>query len=567
MRHVKSIFILFSFLILSSCTNIFTPNDKGRISINVPSSGRSLVDSAEGIDQEAGKFIIRLADSNGKVIDRTECRSGESAYFEDVPAGKYIISGAFTDDDVDSEDPLAFIKKEIVVLGGQENIVDLPLKANTLDRIVDIKVHYHGISSFDNETSLNDYISNNSVSAATGVDLILNNGWTESRPDLETLPVGIDKNIALLLEDGQPVVQEKSDRTIYTVNVTIEINSKPFAKSIELYIPKTQQPGTGGTGEFIGTGGGTGEFTGTGGGTGGSGEPIIIKNSIECDTWNALNQAILNAETGKETVITLTANDYSFSKDNKITIASGKKIVIEPGTGKLPVIHPAASDGLEAFFNVEGELTLRGSESSFILIQGEDAGGTKYTINGSAIKANGGSIVNIGQNVWFSNIQSNSGTGAAISMAGNSKVNINGTSDNTVQFVGCKVEYTTATGGAIYNNGGTLKIDNAEFSGCSVSGSGSNLNGGAVYIASGSLEISTTYFEKCKAEYGGAIYLAGGTASLDSVTFGTTEETKNAVIAGSGNDLYIADDVTSVTVTNATPESWGIGGEPSKINQ
>lgn len=506
MRHFKALFISILTLITISCANIFTPDDKGRISITVLSGSRSLVESVADIHPEDGKFIISLNDLSGKLIDRKECRSEQSAYFEDVPAGKYTIEAAFTCDGI--EDTTAYIKKEIVVLGGQENVVNLPLKANTLDKTVDVKIHYHGNLSFDNENALKEYFSSDLPEAATGFDLILSNGWTEIFPNLNYLPENIEKNISLLLEDdGQPIVQEKSDITIYTIKIEVTINSKEFSKNIEIYIPKEQRVETGGT---------------------------------PCTNWEELKTAIEKAENDKETLITLTGSEYEISAGETITIGSGKKIIIEPGTSNIPIIRPAASDGLTAFFEVNGNLTLRGNEYGILYINGCKDSDT-YTISGSAIKVNGGGTVNIGPNVFFSGILSNSGKGAAIKMEDGSTVNITGENRKEVKFIGCITGYLSALGGAIYNNGGTLNISYSSFSGCEANNGDNPVddhNGGAIY-SSGTLSVSNSSFTECiAANNGGAIYVAGGTASLDSVTFGTGEEA-NMTLGGGGTDYDI----------------------------
>ncbi len=155
-------------------------------------------------------------------------------------------------------------------------------------------------------------------------------------------------------------------------------------------------------------------------------------------------------------------------------------------------------------------------------------GGAIYTASVNEVKLNG---------VTVSGNSSTSGSGGGIYLADNSSMTI----------TGGEIYANNAdkgNGGAIYNNG-TLTLENVTVGKNGYANRAAN--GGAVWQEKGMLTIKGGSFSYNTATAsGGAIYVNGGSMNVDLVT-----EFSNNAATGNGGAVYVAKDTGNIQITNA----------------
>ena len=191
--------------------------------------------------------------------------------------------------------------------------------------------------------------------------------------------------------------------------------------------------------------------------------------------------------------------------------------------------------------------TITDSKFNGCVTEGTDTdygfGGSVYTV-AKVVTLNGGSFEN-------STAANHGGALYCASSAADSAATVSGTS-----FKNCSTTLSNGDGGAIYANGGTLTLKNAEdktavkIDGCMTStANGAVGRGGAVYMNAGVLNVTeNTVISACYADKGGAIYLpAGVTMNMnitDSPEFsqnGFTTINGHTVDASEGACIYLAE--------------------------
>ena len=185
--------------------------------------------------------------------------------------------------------------------------------------------------------------------------------------------------------------------------------------------------------------------------------------------------------------------------------------------------------------------TITGTTFKACRTTGSGFGGSVYT-GAKVVTLNGGSFEN-------STAANHGGALYCASSAADSAATVSGTS-----FKNCSTTLSNGDGGAIYANGGTLTLKNAEdktavkIDGCMTStANGAVGRGGAVYMNAGVLNVTeNTVISSCYADKGGAIYLpAGVTMNLtDSPEFsenGYSTQSGSTVDATSGACIYLVE--------------------------
>lgn len=111
--------------------------------------------------------------------------------------------------------------------------------------------------------------------------------------------------------------------------------------------------------------------------------------------------------------------------------------------------------------------------------------------------------------------------------------------------------YTTADGGAVYNNLGIMSMTGNGYTGNSVAN-----NGGALYSSGGTITSSgNTFTNNSASNYGGAAYIIGS-ASFSGETFQTNSAASGGAIYNNGTITNVSDS-TSFTGNSATTGSGG----------
>lgn len=121
-------------------------------------------------------------------------------------------------------------------------------------------------------------------------------------------------------------------------------------------------------------------------------------------------------------------------------------------------------------------------------------------------------------------------------------------SDASIRFSSFENNKSEENGGAVYNDGGKLTVENSSFS-----KNNAGLNGGAINNADGVANISGTNFSENTAQSGGAIH-NDSTLILQNVNFD-----KNQALAGSGGAV-VNTDTTTITNANFTNNTSSANG-------
>ncbi len=94
--------------------------------------------------------------------------------------------------------------------------------------------------------------------------------------------------------------------------------------------------------------------------------------------------------------------------------------------------------------------------------------------------------------------------------------------------------YHSSNGGAVYNNGGNVKITGGLIENCKAT------NGGAVYNKGGSLEMTGGTIKNCEATNGGAVYCEGGDFAMSGGLLGGSTLSDANSAKGSGGAVMLA---------------------------
>lgn len=176
---------------------------------------------------------------------------------------------------------------------------------------------------------------------------------------------------------------------------------------------------------------------------------------------------------------------------------------IAAGKGKISFVENTATTG-GAFYNAQkGQLNITAdttAENSGVVFKNNTAASN----GGAVFNAENGSI-DINSGISFDSNTAN-GAGGALYNGSNSKFSVALDSLSDLSFSSNKAN----TGGAVYNDGGSISIANNGAADINFSGNTAAAEGGAVYNKSGTVTINSAggnlTFENNKAQTGGAIY-------------------------------------------------------------
>ena len=247
-------------------------------------------------------------------------------------------------------------------------------------------------------------------------------------------------------------------------------------------------------------------------------------------------------DTGTESAATAITN-CAFN-DSEATGGEGGAVSSKAGTltveGSSFDTVKASGNGGAISHTGSTAATITGTTFKACRTTGSGFGGSVYT-GAKVVTLNGGSFEN-------STAANHGGALYCASSADGSAATVSGTS-----FKNCSTTLSNGDGGAIYANGGTLTLKNAEdktavkIDGCMTStANGAVGRGGAVYMNAGVLNVTkNTVISACYADKGGAIYLpAGVTMNItDSPEFsqnGFTTINGHTVDASEGACIYLA---------------------------
>ena len=190
----------------------------------------------------------------------------------------------------------------------------------------------------------------------------------------------------------------------------------------------------------------------------------------------------------------------------------------------------------EVTININSNITLAASPELNANIKTLTINGNSYTINGD-------------NKYRFLNIQSS-----------NQMVNI-----NNITITNCHAQ---DSGGAIYNNGGNLHINNSNLTQNTATGQNRNGYGGAIYNTGGTLTLTQSNLTQNTATgqtrgLGGAIYNTGsGTLKIKQSNL--TQNTETGQQYGRGGAIYNTGNLTitdsNLTQNTATGQDYGDGG-------
>jgi len=263
----------------------------------------------------------------------------------------------------------------------------------------------------------------------------------------------------------------------------------------------------------------------------------------------SLREAILAANTNAD------YNECTRSgpgPDDTITFSVSGVIVLN--NGMLPTIPASASSGA---LTIEGgeRITISGNDSTRLLQVSPNGALTLRELHltaGYVAAGDGGALFNEGGNVQienctFSNNRVDDGFGGAISNRGG-QIIINGS-----RFLNNRIEFT-GEGGAIFNTGGQIIVSMSLFSKNVAEGGGAIAQLGP--LDPSRLTISDTTFSNNRATFGGALDVDRGEAFILRSTF-----SENAAFGGYGGALAVFGTVTAINTTfSANRLVGGFGG-------
>ncbi|MCA9970604.1 MAG: hypothetical protein KC425_10340, partial [Anaerolineales bacterium] len=208
------------------------------------------------------------------------------------------------------------------------------------------------------------------------------------------------------------------------------------------------------------------------------------------------NQQLVGGQPVNQTVFITTSITLQGGWSNDFTALTGQDTFIDPeGAGRAVYVSGAVSLTLESLYLVNGNAAGLGGGPG-----GADAGGAVYNEVADLALVNvriltntatlGGALYNQLGTVTFSSVEA---VPPILSPA-------------PFNYVG---NNTASSGGAIYQNGGVLRLD-----GVRVYSNTASANGGGIYLAGGSSTITNTVLYVNQANNGAALYNAGTDATL-----------------------------------------------------
>ena len=218
--------------------------------------------------------------------------------------------------------------------------------------------------------------------------------------------------------------------------------------------------------------------------------------------------------------------------------------------------NAAGAGGFLSLVNV----TISGSHGGGLIVNdpNETLTATGVTFTGNSVVGGGGALSNEGQ-AWITNSTFNANTASGTGGSGGAVYNDSGSMRlNGDTFTGNTVTYTgTSTGkggGGLYNADGPVAIDNSVFTSNGVSSTHADEGGGALAIHD-EAELTNDTFTSNSATTttgngdGGAVYDAYGLNSVVNSTFTGNQATSATAGNGGGGAFY---DGNAVTITGST---------------